>query len=341
MNQAIAVPTADGSAAGLLDWTSLEALLARYGWEGATVTHLGTSENVTFRVISDRAASIVRVYRIGHRTRTAIDAELAWMDALRSDAGISTPEVIQALDGDRIHTVQTSHGPTYSVAFRQLPGQEPDESRLTDWFFQLGALCARMHNHAADWPPPVPLPLDRPRLGWETLLGAAAIWGPWSRAPGLDPRATPLLERVSQQIRSRLASYGTGARVYGLIHGDLRLQNLLVEDGAVHVIDFDDCSFCWRLYDLATALSLIEDLPIAPTLLDRWLEGYRNRRPLERADLEIVADLIVMRRLQVLGWLGSRSQSELARQVAPSYVPATVAAAEAYLSGKPRLRWGL
>ena len=341
MNQAIPVPTADGSAAGLLGWASLESLLARYGWPGAAVTHVGTSENVTFRVVSERAASIVRIYRIGHRTRTAIEAELAWMEALRSDAGLSTPEVIPAPDGERIHTVQTSHGPTYSVAFRLLPGQEPDESRLTDWFFQLGALCARMHNHADDWSPPVPLPLDRPRLNWETLLGARGIWGPWSRAPGLDPRAVPLLERVSQQIRNRLESHGTGARVYGLIHGDLRLQNLLFEGGAVHVIDFDDCCFCWRLYDLATALTLIEDLPIAPTLLDRWLEGYRNRRPLERADLESVADLIVMRRLQVLGWLGSRSQSELAQQVAPSYVPAAVAAAEAYLSGKPRLGWGL
>jgi Ser/Thr protein kinase RdoA (MazF antagonist) len=339
VSQAIAVPTAAGGAAGLLDWISLEALLARYGWEGATVTHVGTSENVTFRVVSGQVTSIVRIYRIGHRTHTAIEAELAWMEALRSDAGISTPEVIRALNGDRIHTVPTSAGPTYSVVFRQLSGQEPAESRLTDGFFQLGVLCARMHNHAARWSPP--LSIDRPRLGWETLVGARAIWGSWSRAPGLDPRATPVLERVSQQIRGRLEGYGTSARVYGLIHGDLRLQNLLVDDDAVHVIDFDDCSFCWRLYDLATALSLIEDLPLAPTLLDRWLEGYRSRRPLERADLEIVADLIVMRRLQVLGWLGSRSQSELAQQVAPSYVPATVAAAEAYLSGEPRLRWGL
>lgn len=339
MSQAIAVPTADGSAAGLLDETSFEALLARYGWEGGTVTHLGTSENVTLRVVSGQAASIVRIYRIGHRTHTAIEAELAWMDALRHDAGISTPEIIPALDGGRIRTVQTSAGPTYSVAFRQLSGREPDESKLTEWFYQLGVLCARMHNHAAGWPPP--LPLDRPRLGWETLVGAAAIWGPWSRAPGLDPGATPLLERVSQQIRSRLDSYGTSAQVYGLIHGDLRLQNLLVDGGAVHVIDFDDCSFCWRLYDLATALSLIEDLPVAPALLERWLAGYQNRRPLGRVDLEIVADLVLMRRLQVLGWLGSRSRSELAQQVAPSYVPATVAAAEAYLSGKTRLRWGL
>jgi Ser/Thr protein kinase RdoA (MazF antagonist) len=339
VSQAIAIPTADGSAAGLLDWTSLDALLARYGWEGATIAHLSTSENVTFRVVSGQAISIVRIYRIGHRTHAAIEAEIAWMDALRNDAGISTPEVIEALDGGRIHSVLTSGGRTYSVAFRQLSGEEPDERRLTDWFYQLGMLCAGMHNHAARWSPP--LPFDRPRLGWETLVGAGAIWGPWSRAPGLDPGAAPLLERVSQQIRSRLDSYGTSARVYGLIHGDLRLQNLLVDGGAVHVIDFDDCSSCWRLYDLATALSLIEDLPIAPTLLNRWLEGYRNRRPLERDDLEIVADLVVMRRLQVLGWLGSRSQTELAQQVAPSYVPATVAAAEAYLSGNPRLRWDL
>jgi Ser/Thr protein kinase RdoA (MazF antagonist) len=123
-----------------------------------------------------------------------------------------------------------------------------------------------------------------------------------------------------------------------LIHGDLRLQNLLIEGGRVQVIDFDDCCTSWWLYDLATALSLVEDLPHSPGLLDAWLNGYRAARTLDEEDMSMIPDLIVLRRLQVLGWLGSRPQSEVTLQLAPVYVPATVAAAEEFLMGRPRLR---
>ena len=45
---------------------------------------------------------------------------------------------------------------------------------------------------------------------------------------------------------------------FGLVHADLRLANLLVEDEKVNVIDFDDCGYSWFMYDFGTAVSFID-----------------------------------------------------------------------------------
>jgi Ser/Thr protein kinase RdoA (MazF antagonist) len=55
--------------------------------------------------------------------------------------------------------------------------------------------------------------------------------------------------------------------VFGLIHADLRLANLMVDDQGLTAIDFDDCGFGWWVYDLASALSFIETDPRLPELI--------------------------------------------------------------------------
>jgi Ser/Thr protein kinase RdoA (MazF antagonist) len=314
---------------------ALSLLLESYGLAGARLEHVNTSENATFRVVSGECAGILRIYRIGHRTSVQIEAELDWMQELADDGVVETPKALRLADGRRIGEAVTSLGATSTVLFEELAGAAPPDDRLEYWFGRLGEVCAKLHDHAAQWGSHVRN--RRPVLQWDNLIGPAAIWGQSAEAPHLDPHALPLLERASERVRSRLLEYGQAAGRYGLIHGDLRLQNLLVDDGEIRVIDFDDCASCWLLYDLATALSLIEDLPGAPALLASWIEGYARRRRLDPVDLGIIPDLIMMRRLQVLGWLGSRSDSSLAMEYAPSYVPATVGAADDYLAGRPRL----
>jgi Ser/Thr protein kinase RdoA (MazF antagonist) len=335
MLESALIPGSPPHGGGVMAADSLSRLLESYGLAGARLEHVNTSENATFRVVSAGYRAILRLYRIGHRTRAQIEAELDWMQALRAAGVVETPAVVRLPGGGRIGEALTSIGPTPSVLFEELSGAAPPEDQLEYWFGHLGEVCARLHDHAARSDPRI---RDRrPVLKWDNLIGPAAIWGSSFEAPCLDARARPVLERASEQIRRRVLEYGQEADRYGLIHGDLRLQNLLVDAGRIHVIDFDDCASCWLPYDLATALSLLEDLPAAPALLAAWVEGYVRRRRLRPADLAIIADLVMMRRLQVLGWLGSRSDSALAMEYAPTYVPATVAAADEYLSGRPRL----
>ena len=138
--------------------------LAAYGGVGpaASVELLNVSENATFLVNDpDAGPSVLRVHRLGYHTEQEIASELAWMDALRAEAGVRTPRVLPAADGRRVVTVpeQGSATERHCVRFEFLPGTEPggsaDDPALTGAHFaELGEVTARMHRHAQEWSRP-------------------------------------------------------------------------------------------------------------------------------------------------------------------------------------------
>ena len=92
----------------------------------ASVELLNVSENATF-LVSDPGAgpSVLRVHRLGYHTEPEIASELAWMDALRAEAGVRTPRVLPAADGQRVVTVTGAETARHCVRFEFLPGTEP------------------------------------------------------------------------------------------------------------------------------------------------------------------------------------------------------------------------
>ena len=77
------------------------------------------------------------------------------MDALRAEAGVRTPRVVPALNGDRVVTLTdgTTGEDRYCVMFEFLPGVEPLEQDVES-FEALGELTARMHLHSRRWSRP-------------------------------------------------------------------------------------------------------------------------------------------------------------------------------------------
>ena len=340
IDEHIRVPSNGSQRFADINAPALDALLRNYGLAGSAVEHISSSENGIFRLRPTAGpARILRVHRVGYRTRETIKSELLWIEALRREAGLSTPVPIESQQGSVVSNVETSLGSAPCVLFEELPGCEPPEQELPVWFRRLGTLCARIHSHSLSWSPPAGF--VRPVLEWQALVGPRALWGKWSDAPGLNSSSAAILTRTLERLFERVEHYGMGPDRFGLIHGDLRLQNLLVHGNDVHVIDFDDCGTSWFLYDLATATSLIEDLPSTPELVDNWVSGYVTHRPLSREHIEMIPHFIMLRRLQVLGWFGSRPEAQLTREHAPTYVPATVVAATEFLSGRSRLQSSL
>lgn len=312
--------------------TALESLLRAYGLADGRFALINKSENTTFRVdpVGGGRPLVLRLYRVGQRSDAEIQSELDWMEALRTQARISTPRALGRRDGGRISRVTLPDGTATScVLFEHLSGVEPLSEGLALWFERLGTISAEIHLHGRSWRRPQSF--QRPRLDYVTLIGPRAVWGSWERAPGLDVAAVAVLRRVSEEIAKRLAEYGQTPDRFGLIHGDLRLANLLVDGPRIHVIDFDDCGIGWFLYDLSTSISLIEHLPQAESLVQAWLHGYQRLVPLADVHIEMVRHLIMMRRLQVLSWFGRNLGSALVLEYSPVVVPATVAAAESYL----------
>ncbi len=292
------------------------------------------SENTTYLITKPVGAErlILRVHRTGYHTRSAIESELSWMEALRTDAGVHTPRIVPGPDGSRVHEVATETLPAgrNCVFFEFLAGEEPDEHDLLAAFPNLGEVTAKMHRHVRSWK--LPEGFERFRWNFDTALGETPHWGHWYDGPAMTPERRALLGRLVAALGRRLDRFGSGEDRFGLVHCDMRLANLLVHEGDTRVIDFDDCGFSWFLYDLATALSFIEDRPDVPELVAAWLEGYRRVLPLSQEEEDEIPTFILFRRMLLVAWIGSHSETELARSMGAEYTAVSCDLAENYLA---------
>jgi len=313
------------------------AALGRFGLSPeATATLCNVSENHTYRV-DDPASETgyaLRVHRPGYRTAAQIESELQWLDALRADGAVDTCVAVPAPGGERVVSVATDgFGERNVVLFEWLPGSEPDPEGddVIAGFRTLGAVSSRMHAHARAWEPPPGF--DRPHWDYEHTLGAGGHWGRWQDGLGMGPEERELLERLDATIRARLEAYGQSDDRFGLVHADIRLANLLVDDGHVRVIDFDDSGFAWFMYDFATTVSFMEDHPRVPELRDAWLDGYRSQAPLDPADEAELDTFVMLRRLLLVAWIGSHHTfATEAAELGAGFTAGTCALAERYLS---------
>ncbi len=302
----------------------------------ARLTLLNVSENATYAVDDPASGerTVLRVHRHGYHDAAEIESELAWLTALREQAGVRTPHVLTTDDGRRLLALHEAGAPDprYVVHFEWLPGVEPTptDERLPESFELLGAITARMHNHVSAWRTPAAFA----RFAWdyEGSFGSVARWGRWQDGVAVGAAEREVLGRLDDTLRTRLAHFGTGPGRYGLVHADLRLANLLVDGDRTYVIDFDDCGWSWFLYDFGAAVSFFEHDPRIPELTDAWVRGYRSERSLDAADEAEIETFVLMRRLLLVAWIGSHSGTDLARSMGADYTAGSCELAEAYLS---------
>jgi Ser/Thr protein kinase RdoA (MazF antagonist) len=299
----------------------------------ARLTLLNLSENATYRVDDPGAAEplILRVHRTGYHTRDAVRTELAWMKALKEDAGVETPQAIPARDGELIRSVATPEldEERFVVMFAFIKGREPNADDLTEPFKRLGAIAARMHRHARGWQrPPY---FERLIWDFEGSVGRNGNWGDWREGVALDPERIAVLEKMSALIEHRLARFGQDPDRFGLIHADLRLANLLVTEDDTRVIDFDDAGLGWFLYDVATAVSFMEERSDLDDLLRAWVQGYRTEAPLSAEEEAEIPTFLMLRRLAIVAWIGSHSQTDLARELGGPFTEGSVRLARKYI----------
>jgi Ser/Thr protein kinase RdoA (MazF antagonist) len=225
------------------------------------------------------------------------------------------------------------------VRFEFLPGTEPggsgDDAALDPvlagaHFAELGEITARMHRHAREWSRPAWFT----RFHWDyrAAFGDQARWGRWQDGIGVGPSERQILTRLDDVLGARLRAFGSGPDRYGLVHADTRLANLLVHDGSVSVIDFDDAGFSWYLYDLGTTVSFFEHEPVVPALVDSWLEGYRRVGRLSAEDEAEIWTFIMFRRLLLVAWIGSHRAVDIAAELGAGYTQGSCDLAESYLS---------
>jgi Ser/Thr protein kinase RdoA (MazF antagonist) len=292
-----------------------------------TVALICLSENETWKVEAPAGSKwALRLQRPGYQSRNSLASEIAWLLALQRDGVVATPVPVAGLNGEWIQVV----GQRNLVLFEWENGSQPViEMDLRQCFKTLGAVTAQLHKNSRKWQRPDSF--ERFTWDFEATLGETPRWGRWRDGLGMNAARVDLFGETAKLVRERLVRYGMGPGRFGLAHCDLRLSNLLLDQSALKVIDFDDCGFGWYMYDAAASLSFYEHLPQVPSLVHHWLEGYRTVSAIGKDEEEEIPTFVMLRRLLLVAWVGSHSETELAQSLGVSYTRQTDALCSDYL----------
>ena len=308
------------------------------GLDDFTVELLDYSENATYLVKHPETGEkrIMRVCRPNYHSKEEIESEVKWLQSIDEHTEVIVSKPIPGSDGEYLQsvTLDENNREYHCVLFTFLEGETPDvdnEEKLIRIFREIGKTTAHFHKHSIEnWEQFNQI--KRPIWDYENLIGEKPKWGRWQDGKGITPEREKLLTRVSIVIKERLEKFGKGQERFGLIHADLRHANLLIdnEKKLVQVIDFDDSGFGWYLYDLAASLTFIEHRSYVPKLVEAWLEGYQTVRKLSEEELNEIPTFIMMRRMQLIAWVGSRD-NETAAELGAEYSEQTDQLAKDYL----------
>ncbi len=284
-------------------------------------------ENAVFDLrLEDGRRAALRLHRGGYRAAGAIRDELRLCEAL-ADAGFACPWPLRTTAGAFIAAepgtpvasmVQWIDAPT-------LAGVESPEARLSV-YRSLGRLLADLHLTAD-----AVAPDDLERPAWDVAglcSPEAPLWGRFWENPALSGDEAALLRRARDAAAARLGEIGT--RGMGLIHADVLLENVLVQNRQLYLIDFDDCGWGYRGYDLATALIQHHGSPELPALTEALVEGYlAGEGAFSAKDGEDLPLFMMLRALASAGWVMGRLPQSDPRTAA--YAERAVALAGSWL----------
>ena len=308
------------------------AAAARFGISsGSELTFVRYGENTTFRVrTADGEMFALRLNRPGYHTLEALRSELTWMAALRA-AGIRTAVAMPGADGEEIQHAADAGGKTHTaMMFTWVTGVPLSSLGASAPWEQLGELMASVHAHAATWRPPPGF--TRPAWDAAALVGDSPRWGDPDPDGVFAPDDRAAIDACRSEVARRLSAIGTHGSRYGLIHGDLGFENVLIDDEEPRVIDFDDCGESWFLHELAVALYPHEGRPDFDAARDALVRGYRRRGSLPDATLAELPTFLMARRLCTLGWTFSRSETEHAAEQRERRIRTTPAALSRFLA---------
>ena len=280
--------------------------LHHWGVEQAKITLIAARENAVYRVDHGPDRYALRLHREGYRTDSALAAELDWM-AMLNRAGLSVPAPIASVDGKFLQNVDD----VQVDMLTWLKGNTLDEA-LPDMdamgretvFHRLGYDMARMHNAIDTWPKAESC--DRPAWDVSGLLGKAPLWDRFWDNPALTPnqktRMSAFRDRAAKHLRTLAPTLD-----YGLIHADLVPANVMVSGDRLHLIDFDDGGFGFRLFEVATALLKHRVAPDYPAIHAALISGYTVLRPLDTTHLPL---FLALRAATYVGWNISRASED-------------------------------
>ena len=253
---------------------------------------LNSYENRVYQVgIEDGAPLVVKFYRPERWNDEAIREEHEFTrELLEAELPVVAPLA------DETGSTLFSHGEFRFALFPRVGGHVPDLDQ-PEQLLSMGRILGRMHAIGASRPF-----RHRPRVDIESyaeaswrLIEAGFIPADLARSYGT------LCESLVQRLRT---AYQPSAGSLQRTHGDLHPGNILWRDGALCLVDFDDCRSAPAMQDVWMLLSGDRSTRLAQ--LAEIVDGYEEFHEFPVRELPLIESLRTMRLMHYAAWLAAR-----------------------------------
>lgn len=278
-----------------MDWVRVaETALAHYAVGDARLVFLGHSENVTFRVeaqggrhpgpgeLDAHGRFLLRIHHPATRFRTdiwqrrdVINSELLWLAALRRDTELVVPNPVRNQTNNFVTEVviDGAYEPLNCTLLHWVDGRLLGDKRTPVQASRVGALMARLHQHASQWK--LPQGFVRPKYDSEALQASLMNLRPAVRNGIISTADFEVFNTAVQRIHRMVTALGETQHTWGLIHADLHESNYIFYRSEARPIDFSYCGFGHYLFDIAYTLR-----HLVPENRRSFLSGYQSVREL-------------------------------------------------------------
>jgi Ser/Thr protein kinase RdoA (MazF antagonist) len=200
-----------------------------YGVAFGSCTLLRSLVNDVYELAAPDGRYVLKLYRAGGWK----PAEIRWETGLSAQlarSGLPVPRVLPLPGGDHVGLLETAEGERPYVLSEFVAGTKPQPPFTDDLYYEFGRLTGRFHQAADAYSPVDPRRaadlhrrLEEPLAEILPLVAAAE---------------ESLLRALADAVRNNVAQH-SGQLRWGVCHGDVSLDNVLVADGRLTLHDFD------------------------------------------------------------------------------------------------------
>ena len=255
---------------------------------------LNSYENRVYQVgIEDDKPIIAKFYRPGRWSDEAIQEE---HDFTRLLSGADIPVIAPLVDANN-QTLLHLDGFRFAL-YTRVGGRTPELDN-PEHLLQLGRTLARIHNFSELEPFQHRPELTIQSFGVEPSQFLLA--GDFIPADLLESYST-LITDLLYRIENCFARAGEIQSIR--LHGDCHLGNILWNNDAPFIVDFDDARMGPSVQDLWMLLS--GDREYMTARLFDLLDGYCEFRPFDPRELHLIEPLRTLRMIHYAGWIARR-----------------------------------
>jgi len=292
-----------------------EAALELYDLEVASLQLVVRATNRIYRVrSSDGPSFALRLASPGWRTRSDLQSEAMWLEAIARDTTIPAPRIVRASDGAAVVVCSADGVPTehHATLMSWLPGVLLGRHLNEQNLGKLGELFGRLHIHGAEWRPPPGFTARK--FDQIFARGEPDVIFDAAQNDAHTPHTQRIIHLTRDAVDAAYAALDPGD--LRVIHCDLWHDNVKVHRGVLHPFDFEDTVWGYRLHDIAMAmLDLYEagDPTQYEDLLAAFRRGYESELDWPAGDLSA---LQVGRILWRVNWVARFQREHLRNNLA-------------------------